>query len=77
MLDLQLAVNFRTKIPTPPPLEAPDLSDLHFPKEVCDAVKVSSVLESVFDQVLVTATKVLMGVVCKKFENSAKLFLKL
>ena len=50
-------------MPTPPPFEAPVLSDLHFPKKVCDTVKkLFSMLQSVSNQVSVTATNVLMGV---------------
>ena len=73
------AVNFfGTKIPTPPPFAAPVLSDLHFPKKVCDAVKkLFSVLQSVSNQVSVTARYVLMGAVCKMFTNSSNWFFKL
>ena len=78
-LDLTSPVNFfGKKIPTPPPFEAPVFSDLHFPKKVCDAVKkLFSILQSVSNQVSVTATNVLMGAVCKKFANSSNLFFKL
>ena len=81
MLDLILAENFfGTKIPTPPPFEAPVLSDLLFPKKVCDAVKLLKVflkLRSVSKQVSITATNVLMGAVYRKFENSSNLFFRL
>ena len=78
-LDLKSAVVFfGTKIPTPLPLEDPVLSDLHFPKKVCDAVKkLFSILQSMSNQVSVTATNVLMGAVCKKFANSSNLLFKL
>ena len=73
------AVNFfGTKIPTPPPFQAPVFSDLYFPKKVCDAVKkLYSIVQSVSNQVSVTAKKVLMRAVCKKFANSSNLFFKL
>ena len=79
MLELVLAKKFfRTKIPTPPPFEAPVFSDLHFPKKVCDAVKkLFLILQSVSKQVSVTATNVLMGAVCRKFENSSNYFFSL
>ena len=81
MLELILAENFfGTKIPTPPPFEAPVLSDLLLPKKVCDAVKnlqFFSILQSVSKQVLITATNVLMGAVYRKFENSSNLFFRL
>ena len=61
---------FGTKISTLPPIEAPVLSDLHFPKKMCDAFKnLLSVLRSVSKQVSVTATNVLRGALCKKFET--------
>ena len=79
MLELILAVNFfGKKLPTSPPFKAPVLSDLYFQKKECDAVKkLFSILQSASNQVLVTATNVLTGVVCKKLENPSNLFFRL
>ena len=61
-------------MPTPPPFEALVLSDLHFPKKLCDAdKKLFSMLQSVSKKVSVTATNVLMGAVCKKISKPFKL----
>ena len=75
MLDLILAVNLSgTKIPSPPPLKSL-FCPIYISEEICDAVKkLFSILQSMSNQVSVLATNVLMGAVCKKFENFSNLF---